>query len=409
MMREVSDERSASPTLPAISHGETVAAQGAALDQTRSAGASMHTTVLPRIADVDGQPRWVHEARPRYAPVSRLGAGGMGEVTLVHDQDIGRKVALKRLLEPNQAMLARFTDEVRIVGRLEHPNIVPIHDVGVDEQGQHFFVMKYVDGETLEKIIERLAAKDPAYEARFTHAARLQISIELLRAVQHAHENGIIHRDLKPANIMVGRYGEVMLMDWGLAKFVGNTETLDMSADTIVTPREPRANTTQAGSLLGTPAYMSPEQAAGRHDELDERSDLYSVSIVLYELFALKHPRGKLSTFEHVHAATERPISRGDIFKDFSAAGAPVSIVHILKVALEQSPEARFPTASALAARLATVRDDAAPIQCHITFLTRLTSAMIRGANRHPWIALVVLLALPAVVVLEAVRLLRLL
>src|SRR4029077_11444666 len=126
-------------------------------------------------------------ARTRYEPSKVLGAGGMGEVVLVSDHDIDRKVAIKRLLPEltDQATLARLVDEIRTVGRLEHPNIVPIHDVGVDEAGRYFFVMKYVEGETLETIIEKLAARDPAYTARFSVEARIEIFLGLLHALEY--------------------------------------------------------------------------------------------------------------------------------------------------------------------------------------------------------------------------------
>ena len=126
------------------------------------------TTVLPHVGDGDGaEIRLSIESRSRYEPTKLLGAGGMGEVVLVRDHDIERKVALKRLLPEltDPVILARFVDEIRTVGRLEHPNIVPIHDVGVDELGRYFFVMKYVEGETLEAIIEKLQAHDPAATA----------------------------------------------------------------------------------------------------------------------------------------------------------------------------------------------------------------------------------------------------
>ena len=177
--------------------------------------------MLPRIDDSQGgRPPGARQARSRYEPVKLLGAGGMGEVVLVQDQDIARRVAIKRLLPEmtHPALLARFVDEIRTVGRLEHPNIVPIHDVGVDELGRYYFVMKFVEGETLESIIAKLSAGDPAYHARYSYERRIEIFLGLLHALEYAHANGVVHRDIKPANVMVGRYGEVVLMDWGIAK-----------------------------------------------------------------------------------------------------------------------------------------------------------------------------------------------
>src|SRR5262249_13795396 len=133
------------------------------------------------------------ESRSRYEPTKLLGAGGMGEVVLVTDHDIERKVALKRLLPEmtDPSILARFVDEIRTVGRLEHPNIVPIHDVGVDELGRYFFVMKYVEGETLESIIEKLQAGDPKYVEKYSIEVRIELFLGVLHALSYAHERGI--------------------------------------------------------------------------------------------------------------------------------------------------------------------------------------------------------------------------
>ena len=385
-----------SPTAP---HDEPTV--GSAPPTTATTINRSRSTVLPTVAEIDGEARLVHTERPRYAEVSSLGSGGMGEVKLVHDQDIDRKVALKRLYPNSDSIsLARFAEEVRIVGRLEHPNIVPIHDVGIDERGQHFFVMKYVDGETLEKIIKHLAAGDPAYVSRYTHAHRLQIAIELLRALQHAHENGIIHRDLKPANIMVGRYGEVMLMDWGLAKPVSRKDTIvtpPTAEDTVVETQASslRAHATQHGAILGTPAYMSPEQAAGKHDSLDERSDLYAIGVVLYELFTLVHPRNAKTVYELLHVVANEPISGTKMFGAFTKAGAPAGVGHALMVACAQDPKDRFASAAEMSARLAAIRDGDVPIQCHVTFLTRMSAIAVRQTQRHPLLALFLLFVLP--------------
>src|SRR5262249_60463772 len=162
------------------------------------------------------------------------------EVVLVNDRDIERQVALKRLLPELQdpALLARFVDEIRIVGRLEHPNIVPIHDVGVDELGRYYFVMKYVEGETLESIIEKLAAGDPAYVRTYSYERRIEIFLGLLHALEYAHSHGVVHRDVKPANVMVGRYGEVVLMDWGIAKPLASKRDPAAAASGVLTAGE---------------------------------------------------------------------------------------------------------------------------------------------------------------------------
>ena len=210
------------PTLLAVAPHETAFA-ATALAAEPAAGArgfvppvgATRTTVLPRVEGEGGQVHLHAESKLRYEPLKLLGAGGMGEVVLVEDQDIARRVAVKRLLPEltHPSVLARFVDEIRTVGRLEHPNIVPIHDVGIDDLGRYFFVMKYVEGDTLESVIEKLAARDPVTLARYSFEQRIELFLGVLHALEYAHEHGVVHRDIKPANVMIGRYGEVVLMD----------------------------------------------------------------------------------------------------------------------------------------------------------------------------------------------------
>ncbi|MEI8257044.1 MAG: protein kinase, partial [Deltaproteobacteria bacterium] len=187
---------------------------------------SGRTTVLPRVIVSDGGPQWGADSRPRYEKLKNLGEGGMGEVALVEDHDIERKVAVKKLRAEMQgtSALLRFAEEIKVIGRLEHQNIIPIHDVGIDEQGQHYFVMKYVSGDTLEGVIEKLREGAPEYRKRFTFEHRTQVFVSICQALRYAHAQGIIHRDIKPANIMVGPFGEVTVMDWGLAKKIRNAD-----------------------------------------------------------------------------------------------------------------------------------------------------------------------------------------
>jgi len=169
-----------------------------ALLGTSSQAANLrNTTVLPKVEQADGSIALRPCSETRYQRIRRLGAGAMGEVTLVKDNDIGRTVAVKRCLSPSQSPdgIARFIEEIRTIGQLEHPNIVPIHDVGIDEQGQLFFVMKHIEGETLEAMLEKLAAGDQETCARYTIDVRIEIFMGLLHALQCAHERGIIHRD----------------------------------------------------------------------------------------------------------------------------------------------------------------------------------------------------------------------
>jgi serine/threonine-protein kinase len=216
-------ERSAKKTPLALAATHAGPAAAAPMTLSRPRGDGGRSTVLPRVESGPGVARVVLAGKPRYEPVRPLGAGGQAEVTLARDQDIDRQVAMKRLLPERVSddAVLRFAEEIRTVGQLEHPNIVPIHDVGVDGDGQYYFVMKYVEGETLEAVIAKLREGDAAYLRKYTPEYRLQICNEILRGVEHAHGLGILHRDLKPANIMIGSLGEVVIMDWGIARRSG--------------------------------------------------------------------------------------------------------------------------------------------------------------------------------------------
>ncbi|HTJ83935.1 MAG TPA: serine/threonine-protein kinase, partial [Polyangiaceae bacterium] len=323
---------------------------------------SPRTTVLPRVEMVGAEARVVSAARLRYVEQAKLGEGGLGEVTGAVDQDIGRRVAVKRLRQEvkSDATLIRFAEEIRTIGKLEHPNIVPVHDVGVDERGDHFFVMKYVDGETLEAIIEKLAAGDPRYLERYTIERRVEIFMAVLEAVAFAHSRGIVHRDIKPANIMVGAYGEVVLMDWGIAKEKKAAEAqplpLEGAATTMPSasassPGRSAALETQVGQLVGTPFYMSPEQAKGQ--PVDERSDLYSLTMVFREMLALDHPLShKRSITEVIDAVIHEPVPHIFFCLNPDGAGIPAELGHFVHRGLEKDPDERFQSAEEMLQRL---------------------------------------------------------
>ena len=365
---------------------------------------SARSTVLPRVEHVEGTRRIVTAGRPRYEDLARLGSGGQAHVVLARDHDIDRKVAVKRLRPDvaDEGAMLRFAEEVRVVGQLEHPNVVPIHDVGVDHNGHYFYVMKHVEGETLEQVIARLRAGDPEYLARYTSAYRAQICYEVLRGVEHAHSLGILHRDLKPSNIMVGRLGEVVVMDWGLAKSNGSLGALEPrdapgAGPAVAAGGRDRLFETQSGALLGTPAYMSPEQAAGHFDALDARSDIYSLAVVFYELFCLRHPRRAAGSLAAVLVAVaSEPIALSQLVGDFVASGAPAVLAHFVRHGIEHDPAARYPSVTAMRERLARVRDGKAPIECQISLVKRALDGVSHGVDRHPIVttAILVIVAL---------------
>ena len=219
----------------------------------------------------------------RYELLGELGAGGMGQVFEAWDPELRRRVAVKLVRTSDRqsgGRLARFVAEAQITSQLQHPNIVPVHDMGVSEEGLVYFVMKKVEGDSLHDVISRLRAGDRLMRDRWSRPRLLRVFVQVAQAVAYAHQRGVLHRDLKPANIMLGAFGEVLLMDWGLAG--------QISHPVVDTPAEPIEATergdTAAGSALGTPGYMAPEQAEGVLTLVDERSDVWSLGAILFEL-----------------------------------------------------------------------------------------------------------------------------
>src|SRR5712691_11557862 len=230
-----------------------------------------------------------------YRLLDRVARGGMGVVYTAEDDRLQRRVALKVLDLPGAAgdLANRLIREARVLARLEHPGIVPVHDVGTLADGRVFYTMKFVEGHRLDKHIESVASTPD----------RLRMFLRICDAVAFAHARGVLHRDLKPANIMVGPFGEVLVMDWGLAKILRGLNKAHEEHDAEATilsskPLPPAgADSTEAtavtghGTILGTPGYMSPEQARGDIAQLDQRSDIFSLGALLCFLAATPAPQ----------------------------------------------------------------------------------------------------------------------
>jgi serine/threonine-protein kinase len=219
----------------------------------------------------------------RYFRNAELARGAQGEVDLYQDRWIGREVALKRLRSgtaPTEAQRARFLREMRVQGQLEHPSIVPVYDFGADRDGELYFTMRRVHGATLEEVIAGLKRGDRESAERYTRRRLLEAFARICLAVHYGHTRGVLHRDLKPANLMLGRFGEVYVLDWGVAKVI---EGASLQAEAVGTPGEVSA----PGRVVGTPAYMAPEQMLGK-GAIDARADVYSLGVMLFELLALK-------------------------------------------------------------------------------------------------------------------------
>jgi serine/threonine-protein kinase len=350
---------------------------------------SGRTTILPKV--LEGPPtQLLHQPMERYATTRMLGEGGMGTVALAQDQDIGRPVAIKTLRPRFRGPggVARFIDEIHTVGRLEHPNIVPIHDVGVAEDGSYFFVMKYVEGETLEAVIERLRAGDLATHRAWPFERRASVIKEVLFALAFAHARSIIHRDIKPANIMIGTFGEVFLTDWGIAKTMGSA---DVPVESM--PDAPRiGGSTRVGTLIGSPSYMSPEQLRGENDRLDARSDLYSVGLVLFEMMALRHPWPE-GTPEEIREAQQKGYQFGNLFAFTHPQQGlpPVEYLYLAQKLLMLDREQRLGSANEVIAAIEALERGEIPVQCAITMTKRMTRESGHFVERHPMWSMVML------------------
>jgi Tfp pilus assembly protein PilF/tRNA A-37 threonylcarbamoyl transferase component Bud32 len=240
--------------------------------------------------------------------------GGMGEVWVAEDTDIGRVVALKKIRSGREAQVDKFLHEAQITGQLEHPGVVPVHELGVDGEGQPFYVMKFVHGRTLKEAIDdyHSSGTKPADSAPTAAVPRevqlvqlLQVFIHLCQTVAYAHSRNVIHRDLKPDNVMVGQYGETLVLDWGLAKILGQGGTKDTISDIRLSGGD--GELTEYGSIKGTPGYMSPEVAEGRSGEVDQVSDVYLLGGCLYQILTGKRPRHSAKVMEMVEQARKQP------------------------------------------------------------------------------------------------------
>lgn len=268
------------------------------------------TPVDPKGAAGTSDPLLSAPFEQRYANPRLLGRGGMGEVMLLRDGRVGRDVAFKRMREQHTQrtdLERRFLREARVQGQLEHPSIVPVYDMGVTPEGDTYFTMKRVQGLTLAQIVTGLKQRDPVIQQQYGTRRVLGAISRASLALAYAHTRGVIHRDLKPANIMLGDYGEVYLLDWGVAKVSAHPagSLLGSSHDEAAPSFAPRAarreeHTTLAeeadldeqgdtgiGSVLGTPGYIAPEQARGV-SALDIRADIYSLGCILFEVLALE-------------------------------------------------------------------------------------------------------------------------
>jgi serine/threonine-protein kinase len=254
----------------------------------------------------------------RYELRATIGEGGMGEVFACVDRRIGREVAVKRLRADKAGrpdLRERFVREGRVQGQLEHPAIVPVYDLGQDRDGVAYMTMKRVRGETLEHVLERLhRGATPAVVRRYSRHKLLTAFTSACLAVHYAHTSGVVHRDLKPSNVMLGDFGEVYVLDWGLAKIATEQRAphaVPGSGRVVDTPDA--GQRTEHGAILGTPGYMAPEQCAGDVEAVDARADVYALGAILFELLTLEPLHGHGTASELVRRTKHGSDARASV------------------------------------------------------------------------------------------------
>jgi serine/threonine protein kinase len=238
----------------------------------------------------------------KYKVMGSIGRGGMGVVHQARDLRIHRTVAMKVIKTASQFSrenVLRFVDEAQLTGQLQHPNIVPVYEIALDDQDEVFYTMKYVKGITLDDVLKGLRRGDHAMVAEYSLTALLDIFQKICDGVAYAHSKGVVHRDLKPDNIMIGEYGEVLVMDWGLAKrmssgmhdeHLSDASPRDTEALAEMPPAGLREFQTLNGLIVGTPPYISPEAARGELDQMSPQSDVYVLGSILYAILTLRPP-----------------------------------------------------------------------------------------------------------------------
>ena len=276
----------------------------------------------------------------RYAEVRELGRGGMGRVAEATDSWLGRRVAIKHLLAPDTggAMRKRFDIEALVTAQLDHPGIPAVYERDTSEGGQPYYTMRLVDGEPLAKLLREAAS----FEARMR---LLPVVVRVAHTLAFAHERGVVHRDVKPDNVVVGPHGDAVLLDWGIAKVrgLGDAQAAGHAIDSGLAP-----GLTLHGSVLGTPAYMAPEQARGEIDAIDERTDVFALGAMLFHLLVGRAPYNGANVTDILHAArqgTPPAIDR-------EAPHAPEPLQAVVRKAMSADPSARHRSAGEFAQEL---------------------------------------------------------
>lgn len=291
-------------------------------------------------------PREIPSGLARYTGFRPMAEGASAMLRSCFDTVTGRTIAIKSLLPKtrfDRRERRRLLREARVTAQLQHPNTVPVYDIGNDAEEGIYFTMKRISGENLFEILKRIARGDQAAIDAFPPARRVEILAGACQALAYAHARGVIHRDFKPENIWVGNFGEVNLLDWGVAKVWGHADDEASIRQTVLkTDQESQLQTlTGGGQRPGTPLYMSPEQVSGKRG-IDERSDTFSAGVCLYEVLAIREPfRGRDidETFENIRTKTPPPPSERSPERHI-----PKEADEVVMRAINKNPAARYHT-----------------------------------------------------------------
>jgi tetratricopeptide (TPR) repeat protein/tRNA A-37 threonylcarbamoyl transferase component Bud32 len=341
-------------------HGGSPAASLEGLSSVRSTWQALGQVADPDVQSLTrvdgpraGDAKWITPPPPspttsRYLRLRPHARGGLGEVFLALDTELHRQVALKEIQDEHAdrpKSRQRFVLEAEITGNLEHPGIVPVYGLGSYPDGRPFYAMRFIKGDNLMEAIRRFHAGGPADFGGLAFRGLLRRFIDVCNAIAYAHSRGVLHRDLKPQNVMLGRYGETLVVDWGLARPTAGPEGALAGSDEPVVVNSPgNESATLTGEAVGTPAFMSPEQAAGRLDRLGPASDVYGLGATLYALLTGRAP------FQGDVAEVLVRVERGDCPPAWRAnPRVPAALDAVCRKAMAVEPANRYPTALALA------------------------------------------------------------